>query len=278
MKYSLSNMLSSSVSGLDPDAKGYIDAVETAGATINATQKAAINTFVKTGKSDGWYSSIKRMYLPIWASAAPNAICMTSLTSGTFNGTVTHSAGYVQGDGSTGYFDLGVSPPTMGITNTSGFVGSLIKTTDSVPGINFPIGARNSANIGQVSAHQFNSATEAIGWVGRSTAGDFSASLTVSAVDGILLSNRNGDGLKLVQRKSSGVSRSSANTSVAANAITPFNFYGLGVNSNGSLTNATDMEIGSLFAGTGITTDVGVDAFTLALKNLWETCTGLTLP
>jgi hypothetical protein len=105
MNLSLSNMLSSSASGLDPDAKGYIDAVVTAGATVSATQKKAINTFVKTGKSDGWYSSIKRMYLPIWASAAPNAIDMIGRTSGTFNGTVTHGAGYVQGDGSTGYFN-----------------------------------------------------------------------------------------------------------------------------------------------------------------------------
>jgi hypothetical protein len=278
MLYQLSYRLGKSAPPLDPDAKAYIDAVVAAGATVTGTQSKAISDFVKTGKTDGWYTSIKRIYLPIWASASPNAVDMIGLTSGTFNGTVTHSTGYVQGDGSTGYFDFGISPSAMGIANTSGFVGSLIKTTDPVPAFNFPIGARDLSNKGQVSAHQYNSATEAIGYIGRSSSGDFSAPLTVSAVDGILLSNRNGDGLKLVQRKSSGVSRSSANTSVATDAITSFNLYGLAVNSDGVASNATDMEIGSLFAGTGITTDVGVDAFTLALKNLWETCTGLTLP
>jgi hypothetical protein len=121
MQYSLAHQLGKRSGGLDPDAKAYIAAVETAGATVNATQKAAINTFVKTGKSDGWYSSIKRMYLPIWASAAPNAIDMIGLTSGTFNGTVTHSGGVCAGGWKHGVFSLTLEhqPSALGLATTS---------------------------------------------------------------------------------------------------------------------------------------------------------------
>jgi hypothetical protein len=102
MNLSLSNMLGGGSLTLDPDARAYIAAVETAGGTVSATQRTAVSDFYRAGKSAGWYSSIKRLYLPIWASAAPNAIDMIGLTSGTFIGTVTHAAGYAQGDGTTG--------------------------------------------------------------------------------------------------------------------------------------------------------------------------------
>lgn len=102
--------------------------------TLTKVKLDALDTFIRTGKSDGWYSSIKRMYLPIWAAAAPNAICMTSLTSGTFNGTVTHAAGYVQGDGSTGYFDPGAGsePNTLGMSNASATLFMLVSNNSDV--------------------------------------------------------------------------------------------------------------------------------------------------
>jgi hypothetical protein len=117
------------IGALDPDAKAYIAAVETAGATVSGGQKAAINTFFKTGKSEGWYSNIKRLYLPIWAAAAPNAIDMIDLGSGTFNGGVTHAAGYVQGNGSTGYFDTGSTATAKGLSDASCSLGFIAAGT-----------------------------------------------------------------------------------------------------------------------------------------------------
>jgi hypothetical protein len=273
---------------IDPDAAAYIANVQAAGVTDAhlisiglptwAVIQPAINTFYKTGKSDGWYSSLKRMYLPIWAAAAPNAIDMIDLGSGTFNGTVTHGSGYVQGDGTSGYFDFGVSPSTLGLTNNSGFAGSLIKTADSRIGFIFSIGARGLSNTGQISSHQNNSSTSAIGWIGRTASlATESAILTVSAINAILLSNRNSSGLKTIQRLSTGLIASSANTLEATNAITTENIYGLGINTAGSLSGATNAEIGALYVGLGLS-DGNVSSFTLALKNLWETCTSLSLP
>ncbi len=96
MQYAYAYQLNGSqTSGLDPDAKAYINAVVGAGATVTSTQRNAINNFYKTGKKDGWYSQLKRMYLPIWAAASPNAIDMVVRTSGTStkdDGSITRSA------------------------------------------------------------------------------------------------------------------------------------------------------------------------------------------
>lgn len=53
MKYALGNMLESSASGLDPDARSYINAVQSAdGLPLESWLKTAINNFVKGCKSD----------------------------------------------------------------------------------------------------------------------------------------------------------------------------------------------------------------------------------
>lgn len=41
--------------------------------------------------------------------------------------------------------------------------------------------------------------------------------------------------------------------------------------------NYTDAGLGAYGVGDGLS-EVNQDLFTIALKNLWETCTGLTLP
>ena len=44
-----------------------------------------------------------------------------------------------------------------------------------------------------------------------------------------------------------------------------------------TLSDANNAQIGSMGVGLGLS-DTQDTAFTLALKNLWETCTSLTLP
>jgi 4-hydroxy-tetrahydrodipicolinate synthase len=52
MQYAYAYQLNGTqTSGLDPSAKAYINAVVAAGATVSGTQRSAINTFVKTGKT-----------------------------------------------------------------------------------------------------------------------------------------------------------------------------------------------------------------------------------
>ena len=271
MHYSLAYQLGKRSGGLDPDAKAYIAAVETAGATVTSGQKKAINTFVKTGKSDGWYSSLKRLYLPIWASAAPNAVDMIELGSGTFNGTVTHSAGYVQGDGSTGYFNLGIGGLSAGLTSASALLFSLTYEADPDTAAAWNIGTISGAP-GLLLGKGFGTAAS-----GRVTNTGASLSGGVLTETGILTMSATSDSSRSFRRRiSSGAS--SLDTSAGESAFTLINtsIYALARNFGG-INQPTVAKLGSYGIGTGLD-DTATDAFSLALKNLWETSTGLTMP
>ena len=270
MQYSLAHQLGQRSGGLDPDAKAYIAAVETAGATVNATQKKAINTFFKTGKSDGWYSSLKRLYLPIWASAAPNAIDMIGLTSGTFNGTVTHTAGYVQGDGSTGYFDFGFSPSTLGMS-TDSLLAVYLNYENGTGAFKRFIDSHNSS-IQTITASQ-NPPTTMTFDVGNTSTTRLTAT---SDLTGIILNSR-ASGTTFIQRRITSGSSTIATATVASAGAIPTNpIYAL-ARLQGGYSSGNDNKVGAYGVGLGLSSANG-ENYTLALKTLWETCTGLTLP
>jgi hypothetical protein len=258
---------------LDADAAAYIAAVETAGATVSGGQKSAIDTFYKTGKSDGWYSSIKRMYLPIWASAAPNAIDMIALGSGTFNGTVTHAAGYVEGDGTTGYFDTAFNPSTNSITNASAWMGGIFFDSSG----NAQAGAFTAAGttliIASLAAPSLRS--EICGSTRR-----YDTSVTLSADrDGIFSANRRSGTTRHRVIGSGGVEWSNDFTDTNAGTMPNGNFYFLARNriDTSSVDQFWTAKHGAMWLGAGVAAS-GDEAFALALKNLWEGTTGLTLP
>ena len=271
MKYALGNMLNGyGVRGLDTDAKAYIDAVIAAGATVTATQRNAINAFVKGGKTDGWWSSMKRIYLPIWGIAAPNAIEMATRTSGTFVGTVTHSSGFVKGDGSTGYFDFGTRMQTDGLTSASGLLFCLVRVADTMSAAASMIGVNAIANsqlIRQSSATAIQS---------RYTGS--SLSLTGgNARTGILsIASTANTSRSFRRRVTSGATSLATSAGEAAFTLANLNCYAMARNSSG-ISEPTNAELGSYGYMLGLS-DANTDIFTLALKNLWETCTGLTLP
>ena len=275
MKYALGNMLNGGIQGLDPDAKAYINAVVAAGATVTATQRNAINAFVKVGKADGWWTSMKRLYLPIWAIAAPNAIDVVGGTSGTFVGTgaVTHSAGFVQGNGSTGYFSSDTSATAVGMTTTSGLAGVIVYQADTRNSLKCLLGTRNNDSSGSVLIYQTDS-SNLQGAIGRSI-GSEPSSFLANTPNGVILVNRNSTDLQIHRRNSSAFTSGGANAIVAA-PVTNVNqrFMALWEAAPFFHTNA---KIGAMFMGTGLT-DALAETLSLRLKTLWETCTTLTLP
>jgi hypothetical protein len=256
----------------DPDAKAYINAVVAAGGTVSEGQRTAINTFYKTGKADGWYSSLKRLYLPIWGVAAPNAICMTSLTSGTFVGTVTHAAGYVQSDGSTGYFNTGVSLSGAGCLQDSTslfamtrFNGALVNTQ------RFMGGQDTSSN------------TRA--WIERygSGAGPNNGSSLSSATDTdnryFFIRSRTSSAFRFNGRYRNGVYATRASDTAASQGImTVQNMVMMAINANGVIQDYSNsgMDFCSYGFGLGFT-EAQSELFGEATQNLWEDCTSLTL-
>jgi hypothetical protein len=262
--------------GFDRMAARYISAVETAGATVTSTQRNAIDAFFKTGKSQGWISSLRRMYLPIWAAAAPNAIDMMTVTSGTFVGGVTHSSGFIKGDNSTGYFNTGTGQTACGISASSAYYFALAKTAPT------SITARAFLGSGTVSDAMTLRAETSSSIIARHyglTTGQITANSITN--HGIISFSRFDGNRTIFQRRSSSRSviagptagANSGNTTNANILVCALN----NSNSGNIPSNFSNAEIGMAGFGSGVS-DATDSSITSAIKTLWETSTGLTLP
>jgi hypothetical protein len=122
--------------GFDPDAQAYLDAVVSAGGTINSTIETETNTLFTGLKSNGFYSDLDILYLFLGgtsASTALNGIRTKSAFDITWNnvGDLGFSALGVTGGGS-GYGNTNYNPrneasPTdtsFGIYHTAGNFGA----------------------------------------------------------------------------------------------------------------------------------------------------------
>jgi hypothetical protein len=257
---------------LDPDAAAYIDAVVDAGGVVSGAQASVINTFYKTGKSDGWYPSLKRVYLPIWGVAAPNAICMKSLTSGTFVGQVTHGAGFVKSPTSNGYMDTNVGITTLGLSLSSYHFAGLYKTSSIKPN-SYLFGSQSGSNVNRMfisgTAYHADLASPSQGRAtGTVALGDRLGIFTFSGAESARF---------LKRRKTSGVTTLGTSTTTILAQPNNVNVAFLANNVSGSVTGFCGEEIGAFSIGLELT-DAQDSAYSLALKNLWEGATGLTLP
>jgi hypothetical protein len=267
---------------IDPDAAAYIANVQAAGVTDAhlisiglptwAVIQPAINTFYKTGKSDGWYSSLKRLYLPIWGVAAANAICLRSLTSGTFVGSVTHGAGFVLSDTTTGYMDTNVGLTTLGLSLSSYHFAGLYKASSGRAN-SYLFGAASGSN----TSRMFVSGTTYNADLSSPTLGR--AAGTVASGDrlGIFTFSGAASSRFLKRRKTSGVTTLGSTTTTITAQPNNLNVAFLAHNTSGVVSNFCGEEIGAFSIGLELT-DAQDTAYSLALKSLWEGTTGLTLP
>jgi hypothetical protein len=254
--------------GLDPDAEAYIAALIAASATVTSTQRRAINDFIEDEKAASRWDLLKRFYLPIWGNADANAVCLKSLTSGTFVGDVTPGDGFVQGDGSTGYFDFGATQNGIGMQIQSGTHFCMMTQADStgILGRSF-IGLIAGANSQLI--RQSTPAFIQARWDGSLTGGD-------SHIGTLVVSARATD--TVFRNRRSGAANLLASQAAATNSlITGVNITALARNSSSGASEHTNARMGYYGSGLGMT-DAQIDSFTLATLNLWESLTGLTHP
>jgi hypothetical protein len=257
---------------LDPDAQAIISAVGTAsGVSVTTAQKKAIQAFIRAEKVSTRFAALKRLYIPIWGNAAANAVDWITRASGTWVGGVTHAAGYVQSDGSTGYLNTGLSPAAASMSATSALLGAL--RTEAFgsgtligsmgPSVTLPVRSTEAGG-----SHYFDF-TNFVG--GRL------ANTNLDAVPGILTCRAFGSALTSRARNSTGLVASATATAGAMDGVNSNNIFVLGENNNGTLANPCADRVGAAFFGTAMS-DAADAAFTLNLKTLWETLTGQQLP
>ena len=260
--------------GFDRLAARYIGAVEASGSTVSGTQKNSIGAFFKSGKKDGWLSSMRRIYLPIWGLAAPNAVDMLGNTSGTFSGTVTHAAGYVQGDGANGYFNSGTSSTTgFGWTAGSAFLGFLCTQAETRNDLRHFCGY-TTGGAARTCINQ--NASDLEGSHPTIVAPATASGATLET--GIICLNANSTSFRELRRRTS-VSASRIVSNSTADTTSPLanNIFFMARNALGSPASFTNARMGAFYGGLGMTSE-RCDLFSGSLKTLWETCTGSTLP
>jgi hypothetical protein len=260
-------------SAYDADAYAYIQAIKAVGAVVSGNQQNAITQFILEGKSDGWWTTIKRLYLPIWGVTTPNAVDMVSLTSGSFIGSVTHALGYVQGDGTTGYF-ITDFPSTLGMTTSGGCCFALVNQADSRTDTRFFMGQTDASNR-RVYLQQTASTTVSATLYAAGAAVTNSS----SARNGIFLGAVNATNSRYLKRVSAnGISYTTTNTTTDTTvASTTRNVYIMANNNNGTAANFSDARMGVYGLGLGMSSNLG-DSFSISMKRLWETCTGFNVP
>ena len=265
-------------SALDPDARLYIAEVEAVlpgndiGAALpNATNpKRIISDFIKEEKASSRWALHKRIYLPIYANAAASAIDMVSRLSGTFTGigSVTHAAGYVQGDKTSGFFNFNISPSSAGLTNTSGMIGFLSKQT------------RTAGVVADTSIGCENSTTQR-SRISGTINGDFYTNLNraslVSGIVGIITASRTSSSSLQLRKRSSSSVVGAENTTASTGIVPTVSIFAMANNLNGTATGFCDAQYGSFFMGLGLD-ESNTDAFTANLKSLYESLTGIALP
>jgi hypothetical protein len=184
----------------------------------------------------------------------------------------------VQGDGSTGYFNIGTNPVNLGLSVANGGGAfALISQQDSRTDVRHMIGVNTAGNqrvyLQQSTATASGSTLFQSGGLGG---GAISRALRAT---GILFSYRK-DAVHNLTRRSTADGYEDTGETAALNITEPSNtqnIFALANNLSGTLGTPTDARVGSYGITSGMIQTNG-NPFTLALKNLWEGCTNLTLP
>jgi hypothetical protein len=136
-------LIASQIASVDADALAFFGRVTTAGGTLSATEKAAVNTLVVQMKADGTWTPMKAIYPMVGASAAA---CAQNLKSSSFTGSFssgwTFASTGVNGNGTSAYFDTNCII-TSDLPSTNYGVGFYKRSTN----------ATNAGDIGRDTAN-----------------------------------------------------------------------------------------------------------------------------
>lgn len=273
------HMACGSFSAYDPSAAVYIAAVETAkGSPMTGTQRTAIDDFIRAEKLAGRWSSLRRLFLPIWGNAGANAICMVTGATGTFINSPTHGAGFVQGNGSSSYFDMGVDPASLGLTTASGMMGHLSDGGGS--GTAFGNLGCGGADLGVSAMVERWINTLGIDFFYCDIGGGLlrQGASTIDSNYGVVACTRFGGVREIARRGSGGVSILATATNANSGAVPTQNVFCMVFSQAGTPVGGfSNIRYGAFFLSLGMDS-TNRDGFTLNLKNVYETCTALALP
>lgn len=216
----------------------------------------------------GRWDKMKRLYFPVWQVAAANAICMKSLTSGTFVGSIIHGDKGVGVNDTSSYMNTNVSIPELGIATSYHYAALL------------PFGFNDGYDAifgGIPDVYFFADDGTYVAFIEDVTIDLSNQAFPGGVAYGILSLGGNSND-RYVKNRSSSVVSSYSNTQDFELLSYPSNrnIFLLGRNDGNNNVNASGAFVGAFSMASELTTAEDT-AYTLALKTLWETCTGFTI-
>lgn len=117
-----------SAADTDSNAAAFFTRVTTAGGTLTSTEQSAVDTLVKSLKSNGIWTKMKAIYPMVGASAAA---CRQNLKSASFTGTFTAGWTFASSgatpNGTSAFMDTGLNQSTN-LLQTNGEIGAYLRT------------------------------------------------------------------------------------------------------------------------------------------------------
>jgi hypothetical protein len=194
---------------------------------------------------------------------------MVTRASGTFVNSPTHGAGFVQGNGSTSYFDTGVNWKSLGLSESDATIGT-INYTGNGSANQTSIGVGDTVGTGLRVGSQNSSLVPQCAWAG---AGIVRGAIGTS---GIQMASRKSGTTTMIRRASGGITSDTSASAITGTVINR-SILVMANGASGSATQYSTAQIGGSYIGAGLDL-AALTAFSLNWRTLWETCTGLTLP
>jgi hypothetical protein len=232
----------------DADAQAFITAV----GTLTEAQQEAINKFVKKLKAQGLWNRMVAIYPFVGGTATTNSYNLKNAAQYqiTWNGTVTHNANGITGDGTSGYGNLNFNPSA--ITNTNSVHICVYSRSNSLTTNACEFGSENAAGAQAWSATLFDSSA------GNGTNFNMQGvnlnGFVIGSSLGLNTATRYGTGGNVFRNKYTGPflppTLSPGTPSATPNTN---NFYILAKNANGTATNFSPRNLAYFSVGSGLT-------------------------
>lgn len=219
----------STAAAFDADALAYF----TANTAITSTaDKTAINNFYLGLKSDGIYTKIKAMYLPIWGSASAskwnlvNPLDTNAAFRLNFSNGFTYANTGVTGNGTSAYANTFLIPATALTLNQSHM--SFYCRTNTLPsGIQLFGGSLKGASYNGLDSFSLGCTNSGLLFATQNAqvnATDY-ASYTDTSTKGFFINNRTSTTATTLKLFKNGLSQANATTSPAGQQLSPYNQY-----------------------------------------------------
>jgi hypothetical protein len=243
-------IIASQIASFDADAVAFFNRVTTAGGSLSATEKAAVNTLVVDMKAAGIWSGMKAIYPMVGASAAA---CAQNLKSSSFTGTFTSGWTFastgVTGNGTSAYMDTGFNTNTNQTVNNCS-VSVYVRTATAAAGSVAELGATASPTFLPLIALQSTGLTTRSQYCWDYNSGQGIVSLNTTDNSGMWGVSRSGATSWQSFERNTAVAKSST-TSVSS--LPTSNIFIGAVNDNGTAINFSFRQIAFAHLGDSLT-------------------------